>query len=68
MAPVPERKVIHGWSAASVAPRSTPINNWATVPTIISERAVAIRNQMEKRVAMSARPSQIAAYPQTSYI
>ncbi len=68
MAPVPERNLIHGWSAPSDAARNAPISNWATVPTTISESAVAMRNQMESRVATRASPSQSAAIPQTSYI
>ena len=45
-----------------------PMTSWATVPTTISESAVAILIQMERRVASKASPSQSAANPQTSCI
>jgi hypothetical protein len=44
------------------------MTNWATVPTTISESAVATRNQMESIVATSAKPSHKAACDQTSVI
>ena len=50
------------------APIAAPITSWATVPTTISERAVAIRSQMESKVATSASPSQSAAIPHISCI
>jgi hypothetical protein len=40
--------------------------NWATVPTMISVRAVETRNHIASRVAMSASPSHSAASAQTA--
>jgi hypothetical protein len=46
-------------------PTAAPMMSWAMVPTTISERAVEIRNQIESRLATSARPSHSAASAHT---
>src|SRR5262249_26015863 len=67
MAPVPATNLIQDSSVCSmVAPTVAPMTSWATVPTTISESAVATRNQIETRVAKSASPSHNAACAQTA--
>jgi len=62
IAPVLARNFIHDWSAPSAAaPTSAPIASWATMPTTISDMAVAMRSQIDSRVAASASPSHSAA-------
>jgi hypothetical protein len=51
---------------ADTVPTNAPISSCATVPTTISDSAVAIRNRIEISVAASASPSQSAARSQTS--
>src|ERR1700676_4787818 len=69
MAPVPERNLIQGSSVCrSVVPMVAPIISCATVPTTISDNAVATRSQIDNRVATSARPSHSAARSQVSVI
>lgn len=61
MAPV-ARNLIHDWSVPSTAPPiNAPIANCATVPTTISDMAVAMRSQIDSRVAAKASPSHSAA-------
>src|ERR1019366_8440370 len=67
MAPVPERNLIQESSVCrSAVPRVAPIISCATVPTTISESAVATRSQIDTRVATRARPSHRAARSQVS--
>src|SRR5512147_2060790 len=62
MAPVPDRNLIQGSCVPSIAaPTEAPISSWATVPTTISDSAVAILSQIESSVAINAKPSQSAA-------
>src|SRR5580704_10500411 len=66
IAPIPERNLIQDSSVPRIAePIAAPIMSWAMVPTTISERAVEIRNQIESRLAISARPSHNAASAHT---
>lgn len=53
--------LIQVWSVSTALPRPAPMKSWATVPTTISDMAVAMRNQMDSSVAISANPSQSAA-------
>lgn len=43
-----------------------PMMSWATVPTTISERAVAMRSQIDNNVATRANPSHKVARNQVS--
>src|SRR5580704_18162773 len=66
IAPIPERNLIQDSSVPRIAePIAAPIMSWAMVPTTISERAVEIRNQIESRLAISARPIHNAASAHT---
>ena len=57
---------------STAEPIAAPMISWAIVPTTISDNAVEMRNQIESRLAISARPSHSAAkrpnasHPQTS--
>lgn len=67
MAPVPERNLIHESSVCSSAtPKVAPMINCATVPTTISDSAVATRSQIDSSVATRASPSHSAASSQVS--
>jgi hypothetical protein len=67
MAPVPATNLIQDSSVCrSVAPTVAPIISCATVPTTISDSAVAMRSQIEISVAKSASPSHSAACAQTA--
>ena len=48
-----------------IPPTSAPMTSWATVPTTISDRAVAMLSQIESRVATSANDTHSAASVQT---
>src|SRR6266545_3225123 len=66
---MPERNFIHDSSVPNRAdPIAAPIINCAIVPTTISDRAVEMRNQIESRLAISARPNHNAASAQTPVI
>ena len=47
-------------------PSVAPMISWATVPTTISDNAVATRSQIDNRVATRARPNHRAARNQVS--
>ena len=67
MAPRPDRNLIQVWSVPRMAePIAAPMMSWAIVPTTISDSAVEMRNQIEKREAISASPSHSAAKAQIS--
>src|SRR5882757_3403575 len=66
---MPERNFTHDSSVPNRAdPIAAPIINCAMVPTTISDSAVEIRNQIESRLAISARPNHNAASAQTPVI
>ena len=69
IAPIPERNLTHDSSVPRTAdPTAAPITSCAIVPTTISDSAVEIRSQMDRRLAMSARPNQSAARAHTPVI
>jgi len=49
-------------------PIAAPMMSWAIVPTTISDKAVEIRNQIDRRLATNARPNHNAASAQTPVI
>src|SRR6478735_5294469 len=57
---------MHRLFPGDFTPMIAPITSGAIVPTTISERAVAIRSQIDSRVASSASPSHRAARAQIS--
>jgi hypothetical protein len=66
---MPDKNLTQDSSVPSTAcPITAPIISCAIVPTTISERAVDIRNQMDNRLAINARPSHNAAKAQTPVI
>src|SRR5579875_2761117 len=69
IAPVPERNFTQVASAPStLVPMAAPRINWAMVPTMISDMAVATRNQIENNEVTRANPSHSAASVQISVI
>src|SRR5215467_6603708 len=66
IAPMPERNLTQDSSVPSTAePIAAPMRSCAMVPTTISDSAVEMRNQIESRLAISARPSHSAASAHT---
>ena len=66
---MPERNLTQDSSVPSTAePIAAPMISCAIVPTTISDNAVEIRNQIESRLAINARPSHNAASAQTPVI
>ena len=69
MAPVPARNLTHDSPAPSATlPTNAPISNWAIAPTTISDKAVAMRSQIDNRLATKASPNQSEAINQVSVI
>ncbi len=63
---MPAKKVIHSvFAARPMGPTRAPMISCATVPTTISDKAVEILNQIARRVAMRANPTQMEASAQT---
>jgi hypothetical protein len=62
MAPAPAKNLTQGSLVASTSePRNDPRISCASVPTMISVKAVETRNQSANSVARSANPSHRAA-------
>jgi hypothetical protein len=67
IAPVPERNLTQVSPVPStMAPMRAPMISCATVPTTISDKAVAMRSQIDSSVATKASPSHSAACVQIS--